>query len=220
MWRCDILYSYLSKPAILSKKYDATAFIYIINKYKSRGKAYVTSMRIVRCKTAQLRRYVEEVKEDKNAIDFEAEGNILYYTYRFSPRELRTTPIFDITPELIFVKPLIFTPDSLCRISLISVSRKAIQDFLNRLKRRGKVIRFSIVQEKVKTVFQPYVAPRLTEIQKNAALLAYQQGYYEIPKRILIERLAQMSKKSKSTFHDNLKRAESKIVKWVLENFM
>ena len=220
MWRCDILYSYPCKPSILSKKYKVTAFIYVINKYRSGGFSYVSSMRIIRGHMPALRRYIKEAKEDRNVIDLEIEGNILYYTYKFLPQELLTTPIFDITPELIFVKPLIFTPDGLCRISLVSISRNAIQDLLKKLKQRGRIIRFSIVQEKIKTVFQPYVAPKLTDIQKSAALLAYEQGYYDIPKRILLEKLAKISKKSKSTFHDNLKRAESKIIKWVLENFM
>ena len=56
------------------------------------------------------------------------------------------------------------------------------------------------------------MAPDFTDKQKRAFELAVENGYYDIPKRIDLRRLAKVMEISIATYQEHLKRAEAKII--------
>ena len=54
--------------------------------------------------------------------------------------------------------------------------------------------------------------PQLTEKQKRVFELAVEEGYYDIPKRTELKKLAKLVGISLATYQEHLKRAEAKII--------
>jgi len=54
--------------------------------------------------------------------------------------------------------------------------------------------------------------PKLSKKQLEAFKLAQKYGYWNYPKNISLTELAKLARVSKSTFHENLKKAEIKFL--------
>ena len=67
-------------------------------------------------------------------------------------------------------------------------------------------------QEKISHISIMRLLPHLTQKQKQALELAIQNGYYEYPKKITLEKLAQLMKISYATYQQHLKTAEGKMI--------
>ena len=66
--------------------------------------------------------------------------------------------------------------------------------------------------EKISNISFTKLLPEITKNQKEALELAINNGYYDYPKKIKMEKLAKMMKISYSTYQAHLKKAESKIL--------
>ena len=60
--------------------------------------------------------------------------------------------------------------------------------------------------------------PKLSPKQKEAVELAVKEGYYNYPRKIDLEGLAKLSKVKRQTYQENLRRAEKKLVPFLIEN--
>ena len=60
--------------------------------------------------------------------------------------------------------------------------------------------------------------PKLTNKQRFAVELAIEKGYYEYPRKISVQELAKISKSPRSTFQEHLRKAESKLMKILLQS--
>ncbi len=60
--------------------------------------------------------------------------------------------------------------------------------------------------------------PNLTELQKQAIELAIKEGYYRVPKKTSLRKLAKMMHLSLSTYQRHLQVAESKIIPDLFSN--
>ena len=65
---------------------------------------------------------------------------------------------------------------------------------------------------KLNNIYFPAIAPDLTDKQKRVFELAIENGYYDIPKRTDLKKLAQIMKIAIATYQEHLKRAEAKII--------
>ena len=62
--------------------------------------------------------------------------------------------------------------------------------------------------------------PNISKEQKNALKIAYNNNYYSYPRKISIENLAKLAKKSTSTFQEHLRKAEIKIMPNFIANYL
>lgn len=76
---------------------------------------------------------------------------------------------------------------------------------------------FSIKKEALKTVTSLEITPNLTAKQSEALKLAYKKGYYNYPRNLTIPQLAESVNKSYSTFQENLRKAENKLIDYFLK---
>jgi predicted DNA binding protein len=63
------------------------------------------------------------------------------------------------------------------------------------------------------------VLPKLTNKQKQALDLAMKYDYYEYPRKIKLEKLAKFMKISLSTYQAHLRKAERKILPFVIKRY-
>jgi len=61
------------------------------------------------------------------------------------------------------------------------------------------------------------ILPKVTKKQKQALQLSIENGYYDYPKKIGLVELAGKMKRSYSTFQAHLKKAEGKLLKYMIE---
>ena len=78
-----------------------------------------------------------------------------------------------------------------------------------------KVLKLS--KSKLVDVYFPMLFPKIPEKQKKAIELAHKRGYYSYPKKIELRDLAKESGVSTPTFQENLRKAEIKLLPFILE---
>ena len=81
-----------------------------------------------------------------------------------------------------------------------------------------KVKLIYIKKTKLNNIFIPRIFPNISEKQTQALELAVKQGYYEFPRKIKLEELAKLSKVKRQTFQENLRRAERKLIPYLVES--
>jgi predicted DNA binding protein len=158
-----------------------------------------------------IQAYVESIKESKNVLEFDV-------TYS-SPTIYFTRSVHNLDYPSIYETILESGSMSLLPITIVkgvqyhtvySPSRNALKALLATLKSRFstvKIISLSSIPVKSKPAL-------LTPKQLEAFQLAYEKGYYEIPKRskITIKRLAQDLGIKRVAMQERLRRAEQRIL--------
>ncbi len=66
--------------------------------------------------------------------------------------------------------------------------------------------------EKISNISITHLLPELTSKQKEALGIAINNGYYDYPKKVKMEKLAEMMGVSYSTYQQHLKKAEGAIM--------
>ena len=75
---------------------------------------------------------------------------------------------------------------------------------------KGNILK--IVRGEAPDLFLFTTFPKLTSKQREAIELAVQNGYYEQPRKVGVQELAKISRRSFSTFHAHLRKAEKKLI--------
>lgn len=186
------------------EKFQVEASVTSFNPFK-KGEYYYTYHfgTIVGDKTKE---FLKDIRKDKRVDYFESEGNTFLIVEKRSERE---TPGMIFNPELIYVKPPLVDKQGFETWELASLKKETIINFSKKVK-ECKLI--SIRRTKLKDIYFPRLSPNLSTKQRNALNLAMREGYYDYPKKIDLEKLAKLSKISRGTFREHLRKAEKKIL--------
>ncbi len=76
---------------------------------------------------------------------------------------------------------------------------------------------FKLKKEKLADFIFPKIVPKLTDKQKKAIHYAFDEGYYNFPKKTNLKKLAASMKISKQAFQKLLSKAEKRIMPFVLK---
>jgi len=95
---------------------------------------------------------------------------------------------------------------------LASFDRKILENVLKSAKKYLGAELFKFKQEKISNISITKLLPELTKKQKQALEIAINNGYYDYPKKVNMEKLAKIMKISYSTYQAHLKKAEGKII--------
>ncbi|WP_456474700.1 helix-turn-helix domain-containing protein [Candidatus Pyrohabitans sp.] len=102
--------------------------------------------------------------------------------------------------------------------TVIAGDRAQLRALLERLKELGEVTLERIsrygdegMEVEVNDLFQ-----RFTKRQLQALLLAYEEGYYDFPRRITTAQLASKLGVSRSTYEEHLRKAESRLMEYMM----
>lgn len=104
--------------------------------------------------------------------------------------------------------------DGKLKISFLGSSRQ-VGDFLEKINAKG--IRFKVVLLSDASFSPDSPLNRLTEKQREVLITAYKLGYYDIPRRINSDQLAEKLGIVNSTLVEHLRKAERRLLAQVLE---
>ena len=76
---------------------------------------------------------------------------------------------------------------------------------------------FSVKKEKLRGITNLELTPQLSTKQMTSLEIAHKKGYYNYPRKLTIPQLAQSVGKSYSTFQENLRKAENKLINYFLK---
>lgn len=153
-----------------------------------------------------IREFFKDMRKDKRVEHLEIEGDTFFILEK---RVKRSTPGEFYTPELIYIKPVIVDTSGYETWELAAMQKDTILNFLRKVK-QGKLI--SIQKIKLRDIYFPRLSPDLSVGQRNALALAMKEGYYHYPRTIDLNQLAKLSKISRATFREHLRKAEKKIL--------
>ena len=122
-------------------------------------------------------------------------------------------------PKLIYVSPGHNTADGYESWEIACWERKPLEDLIKAMEEAKTTLYFEVLRFEEKELDDVYVMglfPQMPKKQREAMELAYASGYYRFPKETNLDKLAKMSRVSKQTFQENLKKAESRLMPLLL----
>ncbi len=134
----------------------------------------------------------------------------------------RETKLFVSTaynPSLIHFEPVIWHEDGWEEWKIASLEKRDITKLIHVGEAKYKLKLLQFVNRKIKNFGFLTLLPELTEKQKQALKLAVDKGYYEYPRQIKLEKLAKLVGISLSTYQAHLRKAERKLVPFVMKRF-
>jgi predicted DNA binding protein len=219
MWTLKMRFWHEGSAVIpLAQKYKLTVLCFPLNRFSKGSYVFLTSAHIALGEQNNVKAYFDEIAKNPRYENLEYEGNLVVYTIK--AKKSATHLQMYLSPELIFVKPIIVKPDGFEYLHLAALQKSVLTNFLKIAQKWGKVEMQRITEEKVRDFYVPHAMPDLTEKQKKAITLAYKNGYYNFPKKTEIKRLAKIAGLSPSTFQEHLRKAEQRLIPFFLENIM
>jgi len=192
-----------------SSKFNVVISMYPLNSYVEGKYRYHTNVNILSGKKEDMQRFVEAIRKDKRCIEFSGSGNVYLSYMRLESGDYHTTNYF--TPKIFLLKPVVHK-DGKEDWYFGAWEREIVTEILNTFKKHFDVEVLSIKEEDFTDIFIPQVMPKMTEKQKEAIRLAIREGYYNIPKRIDLEKLSKLTGVSRVTFQEHLRKAESRLL--------
>ena len=183
-----------------------------------RGKNIILSaIHVLEGSESSIKSYVNYLRKHENVLRIEGSGNVFFTQVieRLHPVEYSIA----YNPELLFLAPVINGKDGFEIWQVASWNRKHLEKIIN-LRKSSIIIDFKLLEFKEKVIHDVYIAnllPKLAPKQLTALKLAFENGYYQFPKKTDLNQLAKIMKISKATYQEHLKKAESKIIPFILK---
>ena len=181
------------------------------NIHREKGKTYSPQIHTIYGEDKKIKKFLRDLEKDKRVTHFESEGNSFFCV---EVRKDKVPSTFK-TEKLIFVTPTIVDDEGYETWEVASWKRKNLMDFFHNLEKNVDVnnINFMGINKiKLTDVYYPHLMPNLTKNQKRALDLAFENGFYDYPRKSNMKHLAKIAEVSVPTFFEHLKKAEKKII--------
>lgn len=201
----------------LTKKHGITNFVYCLNYYTEDGFNYFSIVHIPTGEPERVQAFIEDLKKDKRIFKLEQSENIIFTLVKEPAVRTHLTEFYN--PKLFYVKPDVNSPDGYEYFEVGSWKKEYLQGLINMAKEKMNGELLSIEQKKLTDIYIPHIMPSLSDKQKHAVEIAYQHGYYDFPRRIELDKLAEIMGVSKSTYQEHLRLAEKKLMPLLIQQF-
>ena len=215
-----------SKLTQAVKRNNVRLHYYPINNYSEKGRQHFIMTAVIQGKQNSIERFFRDIKKLKNVktgrkLDFlEREGT--FFTM-ITSHSLDVEDKIDIklayNPSLIHYKPVIWWEDGWEEVSIASPDRKVLEKMILACRELCALKILEFKQKKLSNFGFLSILPEITNKQKKAIELAMEQGYYEHPRRIGLQKLAEMSKLALSTYQVHLRKAEIKLLPYIISKY-
>jgi len=181
--------------------------IYLSHEIK-KGKTYVYSFHHLLGEEENIKKLLRILKKDKRTIKVELNGHALFLL-----EKTNETPSEFYDPQMFLIKPVIIENNGWEHWEIASFNRELINNFIDNVEEHSIDFKLhSIKNEELQDVYFPKIMPKLTDLQKKAIKLAIKNGYYEIPKKTTLRKLAELFGVALATYQRHLQSAEKKII--------
>lgn len=218
MW--SLKFKVLNKDSIytlLTQKYDVTDYFYPVDVYKKGNMFHILGIHLLEGDEKEKNGFANALKKHKKTLKFEKHDNMLIVLMKEEEKFYEL--IYD--PSLYHPAPAIIK-EGYELWDVASWDRKKLESLIKEIERWkthfSEFKLYSLRQTNLHDIYFPRILPELPEKQELAFKLALKQGYYNSPRKMDLVHLAQLAKVSVSTFQENLRKAESKLLPFFSEN--
>lgn len=200
-----------------TKELGLTDFTYPLGHVAKGKEVLLSSIHVLEGSESSVKKYVNYLKKHKSVLEIEGFGNVLFTKIKESLNPLEYQAVYN--PELLFPAPVINDKDGFEIWQVASWNRKHLERIIS-LSKSSIILDFKLLEFRKKIIHDVYITnllPNLAPKQSFALRLAFKNGYYEFPKKTDLNKLARLMKISKATYQEHLKRAEAKIIPFVLQ---
>lgn len=188
-------------------------FFYHIGSYTKKNYIYTSSIQKLVGENKKIKGYIKYLKKHKKIVKIEEYGDVLFVLAKHKKDLTIYESIYN--PILLYPSPAYLGKDGYEVIEVACWNKKSLQDLIrgyevNKTTEYFKILSF--IEKKMDDVYVSKLLPNLPKKQKEAIKLAFQLGYYNFPRNINLDKLAKLSKVSKPTFRENLRKAEAKLI--------
>ena len=214
MWH--LKYKYKHSDCIYADKLrelGLDGYFHHLGEYVKGNYVYTSAMIQLIGEEKSVKKYIRYLKNHKNITKLEVFENVIFVLAKHKTDLSLYESVY--SPTLIYPAPAYLTKDGFEMIEVASWDRKVISKLIESVEKNKTTNYFEILQFKEKKLDDIYISrllPKLAEKQKQAINLAFKKGYYDFPRKINLGDLSKISKVSKQTFRENLRKAESKII--------
>jgi len=190
-----------------------------LNYYEDNKNYYFIATGFVEGNEKSKRKFFSILKKDSSVVKLEKSKNYFLITTKLSKSEENKRFVHNFyDPRIIHSKPTIIFPDGWEENEVICFDREIFKDLI---KISESVYNFKLMflkKEKFKGISVIQSVPTLAKKQKQAIQLAIDSHYYTFPRKTGLDFLSKKSKVNKSTFRENLRKAENKLMPFLVEN--
>jgi predicted DNA binding protein len=207
----DNVYSYLTE------KFNVVDYFYPVDRYKKRSRIHILSIHLLEGDEKEKEKFSRELKKNKKVERFEKDEDRIVLLVKEEEKFYEL--LYD--PELYLPQPVVIK-QGVEYWNVAAWDRHILEKLIDEIEKwKKKLLDFELLQiEKrhLKDVYFPKILPDIPEKQKLAFQLAVQNGYYRFPRKVSLSRLAEIMSISTQTFHEHLRKAESKLLPFFSEN--
>jgi len=212
MW--NLKFKVLNKDSIytlLTAKYKITDYLYPVDYFRKGKKINILCVHLLEGEENEKAKFIESLKRNNKVKEMEQNGDKVFtliaeeeYFYEL----LFSAELYHISPVLI--------KEGYEEWNISSFNRKILENVIKEIEKwKDKFPEFtlkSLAKTNMEEIYFPKIRPKLPEKQKKAFDLALKRGYYTWPRRSNLGYLAKEMKVSVATFHENLRKAEAKLL--------
>ncbi len=162
--------------------------------------------------------FIEDLMKDRRVKSIEQHHDfILVHAQHPVSRESKKEIGVFYNPQYIRVRPVHMASDEWEYWEVACLDRGELNKLVRAAAKHYHGELSSMKRERLKSITALGLMTHLTEKQSEAIRVAFKEGYYRYPRKLTIPRLAEITDKSYSTFQENLRKAENKIIEHFLK---
>ena len=192
------------------EKFRVISYSIPLGNWKEKDYFFTSERHTLKGNPNTIKKFFNDIKKDKRVTKLEISVNTMF----FISKSKEKIPSFLYSQKIFFTKPVFVDEKGYEYWEVASYDRGVLSKFLNELEKQHyehlEILQFKNI--KLDNIYFPAIAPGLTERQKEVFELAVKEGYYDIPKRTDLIKLAKTMNICVATFQEHLKRAEAKII--------
>ena len=198
----------------LCVKYNITDYVYLLNHWEEKNHFYYTELHLLEGEKKKVDNFIKEFKKDKSLKKIEVDGNQIITLNVLTKRDHSVySSVFD--KKIIYTKPVIQHIDGFETWELASWDKGTLMKIMDIPDFEMEIL--SIKKIDGVNLFLPQIQPNISEKQMDSMKLAIREGYYNFPRKTDLNKLSVKAEVSKQTFQENLRKAENKLVPFLVE---
>ena len=213
MWRLKLKLSPEHQfMGALAVKHKVSITGYPLSYWKDKKNIYLISAGFLFGDQQHKKDLLIDIKKQPEYIESEQTGDFMIITTK---QPLFSEPVYN--PKIIRPNPVIIHKQGYHIWDLASFDRQPLEKVISFSTKHFGAEILIFRQEKISNISFTKLLPEITDNQKMAMELSINAGYYDYPKKVTLPELAKKMKISYSTFQAHLKKAEGKILPFVLK---
>ncbi len=197
-----------------SLKFNLKIYFYSQTFYSEENKIYYVGIGVVEGKEENKKLFFDELGKDSKVVSLEIDNNYFICTYSEKKNKTRSKYVkIAYNKRLIFLDPVIFDEKGWEIWKVASIDKKDLDIFIKTAQENEiEHSLYFLKEEKISNIMIHTSFPKLSKKQEEVINLAISNGYYGYPRKITLNKMAQINGISLSTFQFHLAKAEEKLL--------